>query len=408
MRLSSGNFEVDFETARQQVLDRVRPLAAEWCALADGLDAVAAEDICAAVDAPSVPSALKDGYALRSGDLAGASPQHPVRLALAGTAVAGATERIRLPPLGAVRILTGGGIPRGADAVVPEEFAPLTDRGLLVAQAVRAGSDILPQGADTAVGDLVVRAGEVLTPARLGLLAAAGHSRVRVFRRPRIAVIATGDEVRPPGATLEPGQVYASNAVTLDAWCRRWRCETTMAVVPDHVEALLDALRGAAAACDVVLTSGGAWTGERDLVAPALEALEWRTVFRRVRMLPGKGSGMGLVGRCPVFLLPGGPPGNLAGFLQLALPAIFKIGGCLQTDLPLQVVRLKEAIRGRPMAARIVFGRLRIDGNGRTWFQANAQASRLKALAQAEALLTVPEGVAQMAAGARATVRRLA
>jgi molybdopterin molybdotransferase len=399
---------IGFPQALKLTLASVSPLAPEKCLLADGLDAVAAEDIYAAVDSPSVSTSLKDGYAVRSSDIAGATPERPVRLVVTGVAAAGAPAQESVLPGAAVRILTGGRIPWQADAVVAEEFAALENDGIVVDQAIAAGRNVLPLGTDVAAGEKLLSAGDRLTPGRLGLIAAAGLSHVRVHRNPRVAVIATGDEIRLPGTPLAQGQLYASNAVTLEAWCRRLRCETALAIVPDQRDAILATLREAVQTCDAVLTSGGAWSGERDLVRQALEKLQWRMVFHRVRLGPGKGTGMGLVGRRPVFMLPGGPPANLIGFLKLALPALRKMGGHRDGGLRKQRVCLQQDVRGRRDWTQAVFGNFLTDGEGRRRFQPDRQSSRLKSVGHAQALLTVPEEVDQMAAGTSVEVEVLA
>ena len=400
---------IGFKQALELTLASVSPLPTEMRPLADGLDAVAAEDIGATVDSPSAATSLKDGYAVRSADIAGASAARRVRLVLTGgAAAAGALERENVPPGAAVRILTGGRLPRQADVVVAEEFAVLEDEGIVVDQALAAGRNVLPRGTDVAAGDRVVAAGDRLTPGRLGLIAAAGRAHVRVHRNPRVAVIATGDEIRLPGTPLARGQLYASNAVTLEAWCRRCNCATELTIAPDRRAAILAALQKAVQTCDAVLTSGGAWSGERDLVRQALEELRWQMIFHRVRLGPGKGTGMGLVGRCPVFMLPGGPPSNLVGFLKLALPALRKMGGHQDNGLPGQRVHLEREVHGRQDWTQAVFGNILVDSEGRRLFRPDRQASRLKSIGQAQALLTMPEGTDHMAAGLAAEVEVLA
>ena len=398
---------IGFAEAFDLTLENVAPLTPERRALADCLNVFPAEDILARVDAPSASSSLKDGYAVRSEDIAGASSQTPVKLALKGVAAAGALDVKQVLPNAAVRILTGGRIPLHADAVVAEEFARKEDDGIVVDQPIETCRNILRQGADVEMGEKIVAIGERLTPGCLGLLAAAGLSEALVYRRVRVAIIATGDEIRLPGTPLEAGQLYASNAVTLEAWCRRFDCGTTLTIVPDQRETILRALRAAIETSDIILTSGGAWSGERDLVKLALEDLGWQMIFHRVRLGPGKATAMGLVNRCPVFMLPGGPPSNLAGFLKLALPAILKMAGNPVCGLPRQRARLQNEVQGPPDWTQVVFGGMQTDGDGRWWFQPDSQTSRLKAMGRARALLTIPEGVDRMAAGSPAEVEWL-
>jgi len=398
---------IGFAHALELALGSVNPLPPEKRRLVDGRDAAAAEDIRATVDSPSTSTSLKDGYALRSADIAHAAQDRPVKLTLSGVAAAGALENASVQPHSAVRILTGGRIPLQSDVVVSEEFTRRENEDLLVLKATEAGRNILSRGADVMAGEKIVAAGDRLTPGLLGLIAAAGHAHVLVHRSPRIAVIATGDEIRLPGTPLAKGQLYASNAVTLEAWCRRIGCRTRLAVVPDRRAAILAALRDAVHASDVVLTSGGAWFGERDLVGEALEELGWRKLFHRVRLGPGKGTGMGLVGRRAVFMLPGGPPSNLVGFLKLALPAIRKMGGHRDHRLPTQSLRLQDDLRGRRDWTQAVFGTVVSDDNGRGLFRPDRQASRLKSIGHAQALLTIPEGCDHLAAGTFVDIERV-
>ena len=399
---------IGFVQALELTLGNVGPLPPEKRNLGDCLDAVAAEDIHAAVDSPSASTSLKDGYALRSSDIAGASQDHPVKLALSGVATAGAKEKATVRPHSAVRILTGGQIPRQSDVVVSEEFTRLEEENLLVLKATEAGRNILARSTDIKTGEKIIAAGDRLTPGRLGLIAAAGHAAALVHRNPRIAVIATGDEVLLPGTPIAKGQLYASNAVTLEAWCRRMGCDTMLAVVPDRYDAIMAVLQEAVDACDVVLTSGGAWSSERDLVGHVLDDIGWRRIFHRVRLGPGKGTGMGLVGQCAVFMLPGGPPANLVGFLKLARPAILKMGGHRDHDLPKQCLRLQHDVRGQQDWTQAVFGTIAFDGTGNGLFRPDRQASRLKSMAHAQALLMIPEGVDHMAAGTFVEIEKIA
>ena len=390
---------IGFARASALILENVHTLSPERRGLTDCLDAIAAEDIHALVDAPSASTSLKDGYAVRSADISRASSDNPVKLSLNGVSAAGALEQTTVQPYSAVRILTGGRIPLNADAVVAEEFTRLETDGVIVEKITEAGRNILTRGADVTAGERIAEAGERLTPGRLGLVTAAGKSHVQVYRKPRISIIATGDEILLPGNPLQAGQLYASNAVTLEAWCRRFNCETVLTIVPDQRDPIMAVLRDAVETRDAVLTSGGAWSGERDLVRQALEGLGWQKVFHRVRLGPGKATGMGLVGHCPVFMLPGGPPSNLIGFLKLAMPGILKIGGHPETGLPQREVLVSEAVQGQEDWTQAIFGHLAIDEDGRCLYQPDRQTSRLKAMGDADALLTIPEGVDRIAAG---------
>jgi molybdopterin molybdotransferase len=242
-----------------------------------------------------------------------------------------------------------------------------------------------------------------LTPGLVGLLAAAGHSAVPVHCRPSVAIIATGDEVVLPGRPLPDGKLYASNLATLDAWCKRYRFGSRLQVVGDDPGQLAGALEQAVAEADAVLTSGGAWTGDRDMVIGVLERLGWRRVFHRVRIGPGKAVGFGMLKQKPVFTLPGGPPSNLTAFLQVALPALLKQSGRSQTSLPTLSVRMAEDVHGRSSDwTQYLFGRVEQRGS-RMLFHSLRGTSRLQDMAEAQAVVAIPEGITTIPVGATVT-----
>ena len=150
---------------------------------------------------------------------------------------------------------------------------------------------------------------------------------VPVFRKPVVGIIGTGDEIVEPGNPLAEGKLYASNIITLAGWCNRYKMKTRMTIVKDDYDALFNALKILSEETDAVITSGGAWTGDHDMVAQVLEGLGWEEVFHRIRIGPGKAVGFGMLNKKPVFILPGGPPSNLMGFLQIALPGLLALSG---------------------------------------------------------------------------------
>lgn len=391
---------IGLDEALALTLENIAPLPEETVPLTEAVDRVAVREVVARVDSPSVDASLKDGYAVMACEVENAAPGRPVRLALAGSAAAGHVHRVRLAPGTTVRVLTGAGIPRGADAVVAEEFAVADDQGVVFTNFAEPGRNVMPRGSDVAAGDRVIRAGQTLTPGCVGLLAAAGHDRVPVVRRPTVAILATGDEVVAPGAPLPEGKLYASNMATLGAWCRRCRWPVRMRIVPDDPEAIQEALSALVAAADAVVTSGGAWTGDRDLVARILGRLGWRQVFHRIRIGPGKAVGFGLLARRPVFILPGGPPSNLLGFLQIALPGIARLAGHARPGLPETWARLGRRVTGRHSDwTQFVFGRLEPQGE-LPLFHPLVNVSRLHAMAAADAVVAIPEGRTHLDAGA--------
>jgi len=382
---------ISYDEAYRFTLERVQALEAEDVPLVSAVGRSSACDLNGRVDSPSLDVSLKDGYAIHSDDIATAHEGVPVSLRLVGTVAAGGSWQGQILPGEAVRILSGAPIPNGADAVVAEEFTQLSGETLLVTNDAYPGRNILFRGSDVRSGELLVEKGVQLDPPVVGLLAAAGFQSIPAVRLPRVAILATGDEVVAPGKPLSPGKLYASNLVTLAAWCARYGFAVETFVVGDDAglirEKLLTCLQG----YDAVLTSGGAWSGDRDLVVRLLDELGWEKVYHRVRIGPGKAVAFGLYTGKPVFCLPGGPPSNHMAFLQLALPGLRKMSGAREPGLPVRNKRLAEAVSGQSDWTQFVHGRLK-ETLELPLFYPLKLPSRLQMMAAADAIMKIPEG----------------
>ncbi len=388
-------------------LERIKALPVEMTALVDSVDRVAASDLYALTDSPSIDSSRKDGYAALSHEVAYATAENPVRLRLLGSIAAGGEKDIHVMPGTAVRVLTGARIPNGADAVVAEEYVKREGHHVLV-EAFAEPKNILARGADVAVGECILRAGEQISPATIGLLAAAGHSMVPVYRAPVVGLVGTGDEIIEPGKPLTEGKLYASNIMTLAGWCGRYKMKTRLAVVKDDRNALSNSIKALSGETDVVITSGGAWTGDHDIVAQVLEDLGWREVFHRIRLGPGKAVGFGVLDEKPVFMLAGGPSSNLVGFLQIALPGILTLSGHANPTLPKINARLASEIRGSEVDwTDFFFGVLEFSDGGLPDFYPMKKRSPLRMLAKATAVASIPEGQDRLLKGTIITVQML-
>ena len=398
---------IGYSEALALTLGSISSLDTESVILSECQDRVAACELRALVDCPSVDASLKDGFAICSRDIEDASREEPVTLRLLGTAAAGIPFDGSMRSTCAVRILSGGSIPRGADAVVAEEFTTVVGDKVIVTNHSEPGRNIFPRGADVASGECVVKRGTRLSPGLIGILAAAGHSDVPVFLRPRVAMIATGDEVVMPGEPLPEGKLHASNLATLNAWCRRFGMAVTMEQVSDDPDLIKGRMVHAVDGADALITSGGAWTGDRDLVAKMLEQLGWTQCFHRIRIGPGKAVGFGLLKGKPVFVLPGGPPSNLLAFLAIALPGLLKLEGGTSPALPIVHVRIgKEiAVRDRDWT-QFIFGTVET-GDGFPMFMPLELDSRLRSMAMAQAVVAVPEGMDGMEQGRVSTAWNL-
>ena len=224
-------YDIGFDDALRRAVERVAVLAPVAIPVQEAVGLVLAEEAVATVDCPSVTSSARDGYAVLASDLTEASVSRPAQLVIAGTSVAGAGCGHAVTSGEAVRVMTGAPLPKGADAVVPVELTRQQGDVVLCDQQIPAGRHVIARGSDVAAGLAVVRVGAVLTPAMTGLMAAAGLRVASVYRRPRVGIVATGDEIVAPGRPLSPGQLYASNVVTLLAWLRRFHMEGRAVVV---------------------------------------------------------------------------------------------------------------------------------------------------------------------------------
>jgi len=264
----------------------------------------------------------------------------------------------------------------------------------------------LRRGADIQTDQLIVSAGKKLYPTMVGMLAAAGYQEVPVTQRPRVAILATGDEVLAPGQPLTPGKLYASNLFTLAAWCQRYGFDIEARVLPDNAEIIRTALIGCMSQVDAVLTSGGAWKGEHDLVVKILDGLGWQKIYHRVRMGPGKAVGFGVFQGKPVFCLPGGPPSNHSAFLHLALPGLQRLAGEPTLGLPLRAAVMAETVSGQVDWTQFIHGRLE-RANQHLFFTPLRYRSRLQEMAHTDAIAKIPEGQTELSAGGTVIVQVL-
>ena len=393
-----AQYDIGFEEALAGTLGALAPLAPMDVPVGEAEGLVVAEDCIARVDCPSSPISLKDGYAVVSTDLNEACASGPVRLRVVGRAVAGADADAMVRSGTAVTITSGARVPCGADAVIASEFT--TEQGEWVLCHRDAGNrrNVIEQGRDVSKGSRIAVRGEVLTPARTGLLAAGGVATIRVHPQPRVGIIATGDEVVTPGSPLKAGQLYASNVITLRSWLRHFRMDAEMAVVGDHKEHLAGQAANMLGRVDVLITSGGAWKSDRDLTVDVLKAMGADLVFHRVRMGPGKAVALLVIDGKVLFCLPGGPPSNEIAFLQITLPGLLHLSGKPPAPLAYTRAVLTERVGGDRDWTQFVYAALEWEG-GRWLVHPLTARSRLQSQADADALIRVPEGVEQVEPG---------
>lgn len=392
----NNHLKLGLKEALQLLETTISPLPEEDVALLEAADRILGADIRALVDSPSIDASLKDGYAVLSENIATASAQSPVNLKVLGSVRAGERDSLKVLSGTAIKVLTGAEVPEGADAVVSEEFTRRHDPGIQVFNTAEPGRNVLFRGSDVKQGEIIARKGDTITPGLLGLIAAAGHSRLTVIKRPKIAIIATGDEVVAPGTPLPKGKLYASNITCLAGWCRRFGFDLQMSIVKDSSNDIEDIFSRVGKEADAVITSGGAWTGDHDLVARVLRHMGGRMIFHRLRIGPGKATGLAMLSGMPVFILPGGPPSNLMGFLQIALPGLFMLSGAASSPLPRRNARISKELRtSHPDWTQFIYGRLTQEEAGAPpLFIPLQEKSRLRSMAEATAVISIPEGEA--------------
>jgi molybdopterin molybdotransferase len=397
---------IGFKDALDLTLSNVSVGKTEFLPLNRLTGKILAEDVVARVDCPSVSSSRKDGYAVVSSDVSEASRRASVTLKVVGSLVAGSCRDLKIKRGQAIRITTGAPLPDGADAVLSEEFCRPEDNAIIAYNTAEAGRNIHVKGGDICRGETVAEKGGKLTPARIGLLAAAGLEGALVYKSPKVSVIATGDEVVLPGDPLRKGQLYASNMVALSAWLTLMGLDYTAQRVSDRKEDLNHAITNVLPDTDVILTSGGAWGSERDLILDVARSLNWQEIYHRVRMGPGKPVGFGLVDKKPFFCLPGGPSSNEMAFLQLAIPALLKLKGDLSVFFPVATARLAESVKGKNDWTNFVHARLEYRQN-ELWVYPARSNSSLQSMAVKEALIVIPEGREKIDAGETADIQLL-
>jgi molybdopterin molybdotransferase len=385
---------VEVDEAAALVLDHTPTLGIERVALAHCIGRVLAEDLSATESLPAFPSSAVDGYAVRSADAG-------KRLRVLGESAAGRPFSSSVEPGTAARILTGGVLPDGADCVVMFEDVQLDGEVVTTPTNLREGSNFHRPGADVRAGERVLTAGAQLGTAELGLAAALGFPRLPVFRRPRVALMSTGDELVEVGAKPGLGQIVDSNRWALLAALREVGAEVRgLGIGPDQPDALrtlvVDALREA----DVLVTSGGVSVGTHDLVKPLLESLGTVHVGR-VKLKPGKPFTFATLGdRKLAFGLPGFPVSSLVTFEVFVRPALRKMQGFAQLQRPTLPVRL--AYDARATADRTEYQRVTLRREGQELVAESTgsqSSSRLMSLAGAHALVRIPPGDQGIKAG---------
>ncbi|MEJ2698340.1 MAG: molybdopterin molybdotransferase MoeA [Desulfuromonadales bacterium] len=394
-----------FIEARRIILQHVRPLGSERRSLLEAAGRVIAEEVIAPREMPQEDNSAMDGYAVRAADCR----EPGAVLRLCGYLPAGASAvGVAATPGTAVKIMTGAPIPHGADAVVPFEKTAEYQDTVEIRISVRAGDHIRVRGEDIAAGETVIPCGTVLRPPEVGLLASFGRVMVPVFRRARVAILSTGDELVEAGEVPAPGKIVNSNSLALAAALQEIGAEPILlGIARDnrkcHLEKISEGLRA-----DALVTSAGVSTGDRDLVRPVLAELGVEPVFRTVKIRPGRPTAFGIKGDVPVFSLPGNPVATMITFEEFVRPALLKMMGHRRVVKPLLRAVLQEEVRKKP--GRLQFLRVRVevrDGDYLATTSGDQNTGILKSMVRADGLALLPEEAEFFAAGERVGVHLL-
>jgi molybdopterin molybdotransferase len=386
--------------AREVIARFLQPVTAtERLSVRAALGRVLAEDLVSPLNVPAHDNSAMDGYAARFADLKG---DVDVALKVTGTAFAGAPFQGAVKAGECVRIMTGGVVPAGADTIVMQEHVKAVQDRVTIGPGHKKGQNLRRAGEDLSVGQIALTRGLPLRPAEVGLISSLGIGEVNVYRRLRVAFFSTGDELVSIGTQLKEGQIYDSNRYTLHGMLTRLGCEVLdMGVVRDDPKLLENAFHDAAAAADVVITSGGVSVGEADFVKALLDKLG-EVVFWKIAMKPGRPLAYGRIGAAHFFGLPGNPVSVMVTFYQFVRDALLKLSGRDPVPpLPTFKVPCVSSLKKAPGRTEFQRGVLERDSHG-TWsvrVTGEQGSGILRSMAEANCFIILPDAQGNVASG---------
>jgi molybdenum cofactor synthesis domain-containing protein len=404
---------ITFDEAKKVIREQLKPeaLGVEEVSLLEVHDRVLGEKVVSGLDIPPFNRSTVDGFAVKAEDTFGAEENQPVTLKVRGVVNVGEQPKISISKGEAAEIVTGAPVPDGADAVVMVEDTDREDFALRVYRSVTKDENVMKKGTDIKKGETVLNVGQVLGASEIGVLAALGLTKAKVYRVPVVAVLSTGGEVTEPGKELPAGKIYDINAYSLSTAVRESGGKPVyLGVVPDDEAALRKALENALASADVVLTSGGVSVGPKDLTPKMVDSLGKPGVLvSGVAVKPGKPTTIALIGRKPVFSLPGHPTSALLIFHLLARPVIQGMSG--RTVMEAKTVKAVAAARMFSARGRrtFVMVKLKRDGSNRLVVEPveSGASGAITTLAKADGFVEVPDNQQFIDAGEEVDVTLL-
>ncbi len=399
---------IPIKEALRRILSTIPLLGTERVFLLEALNRISGEEVVATRNLPFYAHSKRDGYAVRYEDVKEASPDSPIRLKEIGEVRAGFFSEKRVQKGEALRIMTGAPIPEGADTIIPLEETQKEDRFVHILRAFSPGQFIRKEGEEVRIGDRVLSAGELVRPYEIGLLASLGRSTLHVYQRPRVALLATGEELIDVDEPFGGAKIISSNLYTLTSQVRECGAyPIRLGIVRDQKEEMkgkiLEGLRS-----DLVITSAGTSAGDYDLTREVIREMGGELIFSQVAMKPGKTVAFWRLNGKPIFNLPGSPMACMISFEELVRPALLKMMGHLQVFRPAVEGKLKEDLPGEGGLYRFIYGRVSFE-QGAFWVTPilPKDPGWSELMRKANGLITIPEDQEAMKAGDRVSVQLL-
>jgi len=394
-----------FGQALKIVLGDTKPMGRELVALSYARERVLAEDMTAKNNIPYTDNSAMDGYAINTDDL----KSIPRDLKVVGVVACGKSVKARLRPGQAMTIMTGAPVPDGCNSVIPVEDTEVVASGIVrIRRKVEPGKNIRYSGEDVRKGEVVLKRGTVVGPAELGMLASVGKVRVKVFQKPLVAILITGNEIIEPGERLRPGKVRDINTFSLCGLVEKFGgLPLPLGIAPDDKVELVKKMKKGFNS-DIMIISGGVSMGRFDLVREALTSMGYREGFWKVAMRPGMPISFGHIGRMPVFGLPGNPVSSMVSFLEFVRPLIMKL-----TDRPVDLPEISALLK-TPIVKKDNkrhFLRVKLDYRNQKYFASltGPQGSGiLKSMIKCDGIAVIPENAKSLKVGDTVTVQLVA
>lgn len=405
--MKNNDLTVSVEEAKRMILNSVSTLSSEIISFMEAYDRVLYEDIVSDVMVPPMDDSAMDGYAVIADDTRGASKENPARVRITGEIQAGGSIKGKNVSKGtAIRIMTGAHIPEGADSVVQFEDTEEEDGYVKIFSEVSKHNNYRFSGESIKRGDTVLKKGDRLNSADIGLLAAMNRSAVKVYRRPTVSIISTGDELADIGEEIKAGQIRNINAYTLYSEVKKYNAiPHYMGIVKDTLKDTKDIFLKALKS-DVVISTGGVSMGRYDFVKDIYPDLGIEVQFEWVKVKPGRPCTFGKKGNTLVFGLPGNPVSTLTSFIQFVRPALLRLMGAKRIEKPVVNAILEEDIKKKPGKAHLLRGCFTIRNNEiYVSTTGNQKSSVLLSMSAANCLIVIPESKTNIKAGEKVTIQ---